>query len=214
LKTIKNQDLPRPLRGFEHINRYWDKRMDLPAAKILPGECYVSDKGEMISTVLGSCISACIRDKRVGIGGMNHFMLPIQRSEQSISRPSLTNAALCYGNWAMEFLINEIMKRGGSKSNLEVKVFGGAAVLASMDKINVGERNVEFVLEFLEREGLTVVSQDVGNDYPRKVLYFPDTGSVKMKKLATRANDTLEQREKKYLDSMVEQPKTTDVELF
>ena len=214
MKKGDENRLPRPLRGFEHVNRYWDGRMELPAAKILPGECYVSDKGEMISTVLGSCVSACIRDKRIGVGGMNHFMLPIQNTHSSIERPSLTNSDLCYGNWAMEFLINEIMKRGGKKENLEVKVFGGGAVLSTMDKINVGERNVAFIFEFLQREGLLVQSHDVGSDYPRKVLYFPDTGSVKMKKLRTRVNDTLEQRERKYLDSMVEKPSTGDVELF
>ena len=188
--------------------------MNLPAAKILPGECYVSDKGEMISTVLGSCVSACVRDRKIGIGGMNHFMLPIQRSTSAIDRPSLNNSELCYGNWAMEFLLNEILKRGGRKENLEVKVFGGGAVLSAMDKINVGERNVAFIFEFLQREDLLIESHDVGKDYPRKVLYFPDTGAVKMKKLATRINDTVEKREKQYLDSMVEQPKSGDIELF
>jgi len=214
LRKSNQHKLPRPLRGFDHINRYWDGRMELPAAKILPGECYVSDKGEMISTVLGSCVAACVRDKKIGIGGMNHFMLPVQRSTSAIDRPSLNNSALCYGNWAMEFLINEIMKRGGNKSDLEIKVFGGGAVLSAMDKINVGERNITFIFEFLQRENLLVKSHDVGNDYPRKVLYFPDTGSVKMKKLTTRVNDTVEKRERKYLDSMVEQPSTCDVELF
>ena len=98
--------LPRATKGFEHINRYWDRRMNIAAAKILPGECYVSEQGEMIVTVLGSCIASCIRDRRLGIGGMNHFMLPVQSGERGIERNSLVNSALCYGNWAMEFLIS------------------------------------------------------------------------------------------------------------
>lgn len=206
--------LPKPLNGFEHINRYWDRRMNVAAAKILPGECYVSDKGEMIVTVLGSCVAACVRDTRLGIGGMNHFMLPMQNTDRMIDRPNLINAALCYGNWAMEYLVNEIMKRGANRDRLEVKVFGGGRVLSGMSNIDIGTRNIAFILEYLEREGLSIQAQDVGSDYPRKVLYFPDTGAVKMKKLKTRANDSIEQREKAYMDSMVKKPQSGDVELF
>ncbi|WP_370978910.1 chemoreceptor glutamine deamidase CheD [Agaribacterium sp. ZY112] len=211
------KNLPRALEGFEHVNRYWDKRMDLVAAKILPGECYVSDKGEMIVTVLGSCVAACIRDKRLGIGGMNHFMLPVQGGGRTIDRPSLVNSALCYGNWAMEFLINEIIKRGGTRSQLEVKIFGGGRVLSGMSNIDIGARNVGFVLEYLDKEGLDVHAQDIGSDCPRKVLYFPDTGAVKMKRLRVRANDTVERREKAYIESMMKnknQDNPSNVELF
>lgn len=204
----------RALAGFEHINRYWDKRLNIPAAKILPGECYVSAAGEMIVTVLGSCVAACVRDRVIGIGGMNHFMLPVQTSDKMISRASVINAELCYGNWAMEYLINAILKQGGRRDRLEVKVFGGGRVLSSMTNIDIGKRNVEFVSSYLEKEGLRITAQDLGSDYPRKVLYFPDTGAVKMKKLRTRINSTIEQREKAYLDSMVSKPKSGDVELF
>lgn len=208
------QKLPSALRGFEHVNRYWDRRMNLPAAKILPGECYVSDKGEMIVTVLGSCISACVRDKKIGVGGMNHFMLPVQSTERVIDRPSLVNAELCYGNWAMEYLINEIIKRGGDRASLEVKIFGGGKVISGLNNLDIGARNTRFVLEYLEKEGLEIIAQDTGSDCPRKVLYFPDTGAVKMKRLKSRANDTVEIREKAYLDSMTKKPKSGDVELF
>ncbi|TVZ38595.1 chemotaxis protein CheD [Alteromonadaceae bacterium 2753L.S.0a.02] len=205
---------PQPLKGFEHINRYWDKRMNIPAAKILPGECYVSRSGEMIVTVLGSCVAACIRDRGIGIGGMNHFMLPVQTGDKMISRPSAVNAELCYGNWAMEYLINAILKQGGKRERLEVKVFGGGRVLTCMSNIDIGKRNIEFVMDYLARESLAISAQDLGSDYPRKVLYFPDTGAVKLKKLRTRANDTIERREKAYLDSMVTKPKSGEVELF
>ncbi|VUD56406.1 Chemoreceptor glutamine deamidase CheD [Thalassocella blandensis] len=201
------------IKGFEHVNRYWDPRMRMPAAKILPGECYVSKTGEMIVTVLGSCIAACIRDKKIGVGGMNHFMLPIQSEHHSDAR-SAVNSALCYGNWAMEFLINEILKQGGRKGNLEVKLFGGGKVLASMNNIDVGARNIAFVMEFLQQEGLSVAAKDLGSDHPRKVLYFPDTGSVKLKRLRTQANDTIQQREKEYIESMQEKKPAGDVELF
>lgn len=212
--SSSGKPLPAALSGFEHINRYWDRRMDLPAAKILPGECYVSDKGEMIVTVLGSCVAACVRDTRLGIGGMNHFMLPVQSTDRMIDRPNLVNAALCYGNWAMEYLVNEIIKRGGTRSKLEVKVFGGGKVLKGLHNIDIGARNVQFILEYLAQEGLDIIAQDVGSDCPRKVLYFPDTGSVKLKKLKSRANDTVELREKAYLDSMSKTTKSGDVELF
>ncbi|SMF36479.1 CheD, stimulates methylation of MCP proteins [Alteromonadaceae bacterium Bs31] len=204
----------KPIQGFEHINRYWDKRMEVPAAKILPGECYVSSSGEMISTVLGSCVAACIRDRVKGVGGMNHFMLPVQTTDRIISRPSSVNAELCYGNWAMEYLINAILKQGGKRERLEVKVFGGGRVLSSMTNIDIGRRNIDFVLTYLDKDGLQISAQDLGSDYPRKVLYFPDTGAVKLKKLRTRANNTIEKREREYLDSMVSKPKAGDVELF
>ena len=207
-------DLGKPLTGFEHINRYWDKNMQVPAAKILPGECYVSNRGEMIVTVLGSCIAACVRDVKKGIGGMNHFMLPIQTEQHTITRANSVNPALCYGNWAMEFLLNSILKMGGQRENLEVKLFGGGRVLAGMNNIDIGRKNIEFALSFLEKEGLRVQSRDLGDEYPRKVLYFPDTGAVKLRKMRTVANDTVQRREKAHFDSMVKRPPTGDVELF
>lgn len=206
--------LPKPIVGFEHINRYWDRRMNTASAKILPGECYVSSQGEMIVTVLGSCIAACIRDKALGIGGMNHFMLPVQSGEKGIQRYNSVNPALCYGNWAMEYLINSILKMGGRRERLEIKLFGGGRVLAGMTNIDIGRRNIDFVLDYLTRDGLSVIAQDLGGDHPRKVLYFPDTGAIKMRRLRAVANDTIQKRERDYLDSMSKKPQGGDVELF
>lgn len=208
------EQLPKPIAGFEHINRYWDKHMQTPAAKLMPGECYVSKSGEMVVTVLGSCIAACIRDCKLGIGGMNHFMLPIQSENHTITRSNTINPALCYGNWAMEYLINSILKAGGRRENLEVKLFGGGRVLAGMDSIDIGRKNIEFALKFLSDEGLKIHSQDLGDDCPRKVLYFPDTGAVKLRRMRTVANDTVQQRERAYFDSIVKRPPIGDVELF
>ena len=194
---IKRPPEPKPLPGFEHVTRYWDGVHNTWAAKILPGEFYVSAQGEMIATVLGSCVAACIRDKKLGIGGMNHFMLP-QPSEHS-SEVWGTNPAAQesrYGNWAMEYLINEILKRGGRRENLEIKLFGGGQMIASMS--DIGQRNILFVYNYLQNEGLPIASADVGGVYARKVLYFPDTGSVKMRRISNVKNDTLVKRETEY----------------
>ncbi|MCY0966049.1 chemoreceptor glutamine deamidase CheD [Parathalassolituus penaei] len=183
--------------GFEHVNRYWDDVHQVWAAKILPGEFYVSTQGEMIVTVLGSCIAACIRDKVRGIGGMNHFMLPEQNEYSSDvwgGNPGTT--ASRYGNWAMEFLINEILKRGGRRENLEVKLFGGGQMIASMT--DIGQRNILFAYNYLASEGLKVAASDVGDVYARKVLYFPDTGAVKVRRIKDMKNDTLLKRENSY----------------
>jgi chemotaxis protein CheD len=206
--------LPKPLSGFEHVHRYWDVKMHCAAAKILPGECYVSTQAEMIVTVLGSCIAVCARDKKYGIGGMNHFMLPIQSGEKGIARQNSVNPALCYGNWAMEYLINAILKQGGRRDNLELKIFGGGRVLSGMSNIDVGARNIEFIMDYVKQEGLPVVAQDVGDVCPRKVLYFPDTGAVKMRRLQHTPNDSIEQREKDYLAAMNRKPDANTVELF
>lgn len=188
---------PKAPKGFEHVARYWDAVHGTWAAKILPGEFYVSTHGEMIVTVLGSCIAACIRDKKLGIGGMNHFMLP-EANEHS-SEVWGTNPAAQesrYGNWAMEYLINEILKRGGRRENLEVKIFGGGQMIASMS--DIGQRNILFVYNYLQNEGLKIESADVGDIYARKVLYFPDTGSVKMRRITNVRNNTLMKRETEY----------------
>lgn len=188
---------PNPLPGFEHVTRYWDAVHNTWAAKILPGEFYVSTQGEMIATVLGSCVSACIRDRVLGIGGMNHFMLPAPNDHSSgIWGTNPVAQESRYGNWAMEYLINEILKRGGRRENLEIKLFGGGQMIASMS--DIGQRNILFVYNYLQNESLAIESADVGDVYARKVLYFPDTGAVKMRRISNVKNDTLVKRETKY----------------
>ena len=200
---------PRMLPGFAHINRYWDRARAAWSAKILPGEYYVTLHGEMIATVLGSCVSACMRDPKLGIGGMNHFMLPEGDGSWGGTRLSL---ATRYGSFAMEHLINDILSQGGEKSRLEVKVFGGGRILASMS--DVGLRNIEFVHRFLRDDGLRLVKQDVGDIYPRKLLYDPASGRVLMKKLKGLHNQTIAEREASYRQRIEEQPVAGDVELF
>lgn len=203
--------MPRAIRGFDGINRYWDKYHRKYAAKIMPGEFYVTTNDELIVTVLGSCVSACIRDKVFGIGGMNHFMLPAKAGAVFDLRNQLSEATR-YGNYAMEHLINEILKNGGERRNLEMKVFGGGKVIGNMS--DVGKRNIEFVLSYIQTEGFSVLSQDLGDIFPRKVVYFPMSGKVKVKKLRSVHNDTIAQREVAYLDTLSHKPIEGDVELF
>jgi chemotaxis protein CheD len=203
------------LRGFEHINRYFDKTRQKNVAKILPGELYVTEQEENIATTLGSCVSACIWDSRNHIGGMNHFMLPITDKDiNNISwgNRNLPSDATRYGNYAMEHLINEILKNGGSRSFLQAKVFGGGRVLNQMT--DVGKKNAAFVLEYLNTENIPLISQDLGDIYPRKVLFDPMTGKVLMKKLTATHNETISRREQTYRSDLVKKPVEGDIELF
>ncbi len=205
--------MPMTLPGFESINRYWDTKHDIFAAKIMPGEYYVSLHGEMIVTVLGSCVSACIRDKELGIGGMNHFMLPDNRwfnMKQWENTP--VSIETRYGNIAMERLINVIIANGGKRKNLEVKLFGGGRVLDL--STDIGGKNIEFVRHYLMTEKLEITAIDVGGIYPRKVLYFPVSGRARMKKLIRLHNDTLLNREKKYIDNLKHEEYEGKVDIF
>lgn len=178
------REQPPVLRGFEHIRRYWDQTHQSFAAKILPGEFYVTRADEAVITSLGSCVSACIRDRIYLVGGMNHFMLPEASKHKEIHSGDLTEAAR-YGSFAMEQLINEIIKAGGRRENLEVKLFGGGRVLANMSS-DVGSKNIRFAREYLADEGLPVIAENVGDTWPRRVVYFPATGKVRMKKLRSQ----------------------------
>lgn len=203
--------LPRPIRGHGDINRYWDKVRNIATAKILPGELYVTKDDETIVTVLGSCVSACIRDRIFGVGGMNHFMLPLSSENNGGADVGLSTR---YGNFAMEKLINEILKNGGVRENLEVKIFGGGKVLANMTLLDIGNRNIDFVKEYIKMEGLKLLAEDVGDNYPRKVHYHPLTGNVRMKKLMSMHNRTILDREERYMQAIAKEPATTDIELF
>jgi chemotaxis protein CheD len=195
------------------VKRYWDPTRNQYAAKILPGEYYVTVESEVITTVLGSCISACVRDPVFGVGGMNHFMLPQSSGREHDSwTDSLVSASARYGNVAMEHLITDIQKFGGVRENLEVKITGGGKVLAIMS--DVGRRNIQFVREYIRTEGLRLLAEDVGDVYPRKVLYDPRTGRVQVKKLRTLHNDTIFKREEQYMTRLVEPPQRASQEVF
>lgn len=201
--------LPKPYSGFKGINRYWDKHLDMPAAKILPGEYYVTGHDEVIVTVLGSCISACVRDNILNIGGMNHFMLPKQNASPL---SSVMDKSTRYGNYAMEHMINDILKNGGRRENLEVKIFGGGRILATMT--DIGLRNIEFVHEYIRTEGLELIAEDVGDRFPRKVMYFPSTGKARVKRLKALHNNTVIEREISYMHDIESKPVEGEIELF
>jgi chemotaxis protein CheD len=196
----------------EHFanNLYYDRTFDCDAAKILPGEYFCTFKDMLIVTVLGSCVSACIRDRVSGIGGMNHFMLP----DGGDGSNPLISASARYGTYAMEVLINELLKSGARRENLEAKVFGGGNVLRGLTALNVGERNAAFVRAYLKAEGIRVLAEDLNDVFPRKVYYFPRTGRVLVKKLRELNNNTLVNREQDYASRLAGKDIGGEVDLF
>lgn len=192
------------------VNQYFDRYFDRQATKILPGEYYATQEPEVIVTVLGSCVAACIRDRVNGIGGMNHFLLPLDGSAE----PGKPTQSARYGAYAMELLINEVIKLGGHRERLEAKVFGGAAVLRGMLLNDVGKRNAEFVEQYLHNEHIPVVAADLLQDCPRKVYFFPETGQVWVKRIKTIKNDTIFEREREYRQRVKHDVDRGSVDLF
>ncbi len=174
---------------------YYDKDFKIQAVKILPGQYYVTDKDKLLVTILGSCVAACIRDKQSGIGGMNHFMLPDSGKSNA---DSPLNASARFGTYAMEILINQLLKLGANRSNLEAKVFGGGNVMKELTQSSVGQRNADFVLKFLATENIIVVAKDLVNIYPRKVFFFPKSNKVLVKKLKEGEFSNVSESEKSY----------------
>jgi len=190
----------------EPVARYFDKQFQVEAAKILPGQYHAAADDILIVTVLGSCVSACLYDPLRRIGGMNHFMLP--GAAGGAAAPSAT-----LGVYAMEVLINRLLKLGADRGRLQAKLFGGASVLEGMDALNIGTQNGTFALEFLAEEGIPVVAQDLYDVCPRKVYFFPGTGKVLVKRLEVLRNDTLERREREYR-SRLQHSQAGEVEIF
>ena len=157
---------------------------------IYPGEFYVTLKHEVISTVLGSCISVCLYDNKKGICGMNHFMLPKntkvdmnETNDEFLEHVAHSNA-LRYGVTSMEILINNMISLGGSKENFTAKVFGGANILPVAGKsVTVGEQNIHFIFTFLKTEGIKISNYDIGKKEGRKILFFTKHNSVYVKKI-------------------------------
>ena len=200
--------------NYEEIvspNKYFDRNFNVEAVKILPGEYFVTGRDMVLVTVLGSCVAACIRDKVSGIGGMNHFMLPDSSSSDRGNPAGLSGR---YGTYAMELMINQLLKNGARRCDLEAKVFGGGNVLRGFTVANVGQRNAEFVLDYLHNEDIVLKAQDLLDIYPRKVYYFPQTGRTLVKQLRSVHNDTIIQREQTYIARIRASDVQGDVELF
>jgi chemotaxis protein CheD len=213
LANLPPEALPKPVPSGavgEAHTFYFERDFDRNAVKIMPGEFFVAREDIVISTVLGSCVSACLWDRSAKVGGMNHFMLP---GGDGGGTDKVNAASGRYGVFAMEQLINELIKRGARKSTLEAKVFGGGAVLRQFSTLNVGERNADFVLDFLKTEGIRLVSRDLLDVHPRRVAFFPATGRALCKKLGT-ADKSLVTAEQQYNARINTTPVAGDIELF
>lgn len=199
---------PVPLaRG--RASKYLDRHFDRQAMKILPGEFYATTADEVIVTVLGSCVAACLLDPIALVGGMNHFMLPLQTGDHD---PDVFFAAR-YGAAAMEFLINDLLHLGAQRDRLVAKAFGGGQVMLNMST-DIGGQNINFVRHFLRNEGIPLWSEDLGGPCPRKVYFFPHTGQVLVKRMERAHNDTVLTRELSYLKEFSGTQPEGDVELF
>jgi chemotaxis protein CheD len=203
---------PRAVPGFEAIACSWDVSLKQWCAKILPGEFYITRSNVAITTVLGSCISACIRDPSAGLGGMNHFMLPEETHGKSTWLDQDAGLATRYGSFAMECLINGLLKLGARRERLEVKLFGGGHILNA--EMNVGDRNIEFARRWVKAEGYGVAAEDVGLNVPRRVVYFPESGKVRVKYLRAPECHDIALREQSYLQKAVDKVAIGEIELF
>lgn len=160
---------------------YFERDFNALAVKILPGEYHVTDNNIIISTVLGSCVSVCIYDRTNGVGGMNHFMLPGDGQKQA----RRMDPSARYGIHAMELLLGHFIKLGGKQASLEAKVFGAGKVMDGMS--DVGRQNADFALEYLYARNIQMSAVDVGDVYPRKLIFLPGTGQVFVKRMGNRA---------------------------
>ncbi len=188
---------------YTHFNYPFQKEI----VTIHPGEFYVSSADIYISTVLGSCVAVALFDPVVKIGGLNHYMLP---GTFNGFKPSDVTGR--YGVYAMELLINEMLKNGAYRHNLRAKVFGGGNVLNSTNK--VGSNNARFALQFLKTEEIPIDAQDVESDIARKVLFEPTTGRVYLKKLSQTALKKVEDMEEHHLQKISKKDVYGDFILF
>ncbi|MCC4801098.1 hypothetical protein [Enterovibrio norvegicus] len=198
------------------VKRFYHPGKQMMMVKIQPGEVYVTSERELISTGLGSCISACVWDPFIALGGMNHFMLPFGDAEEieDWDPTQWRSNAARYGNYAMELLINTLIQQGAVKSRLRVKLFGGGLVMGK--QANIGEKNIAFIRNYVESEGLTLVGEDLGSEYPRKVVFDPITGKAWVKKLRGYRAE-MEAEENNYNRRLVNEAKRDDednAELF
>ncbi|WP_022942037.1 chemoreceptor glutamine deamidase CheD [Psychromonas hadalis] len=193
----------------EHLatTAYFDKKFNCDAIRILPGEYYISTKNKLLMTVLGSCVSACIWDKKRGVGGLNHFMLPGKASADF-------NKSARYGNYAMEILINHIIQLGGKREDLVAKVFGGGKVMHAFTALDIGKDNADFITNYLHNELIPILASDLGDIYPRRICFFPQTGKVMMRKLTDTYHRKIEKQEDNYFNKVNKTEIEGEIELF
>lgn len=187
---------------------YFDRHFQKMAMKLLPGEYFVTDEDIALVTVLGSCVAACLRDPQTGVGGMNHFMLP------AVESSGMAAASARYGSYAMELLVNDLLKHGARRERIEAKVFGGGQVLAGFTTNHVGARNVAFVREYLKTERIYVAAEDLGDTYARKVCYLPHSGQAFMRRIESTQVSADLATERAYGTRLGSETLQGDVELF
>lgn len=213
LPNVINSDMNRVGR----TSRFFHSGRDRVMVKVFPGGVYTTHDPEIICTGLGSCISACVWDKYAQVGGMNHFMLPFDETDdiEHWHPTEILSSAARYGNHAMELLINQVVRHGASRDHLSIKLFGGGSVIGK--QILVGEKNIEFILDYVKQEHFELVSSDLGGRLPRKIMFDPMTGQAWVRKLSMDYARTLEQDEEKYSRALYEEthaPHDNDAELF
>ncbi len=206
LARSATKSAPRALRGFEDINRYWDNAENRWIAQVLPGDFYVTSYDEVITTVLGSCVSTCVRDPEAGVAGLNHFMLPNQNGGFRDSD------ALRYGCFAVERLLNELVKYGARRERMEIKIFGGGKVIAGMS--DIGRKNIDFIHDYFRTEELPITVEDVGGAWARKVRYFAESGRALIQRLQTQENAELLRSEQELRRTLSIAPPRGEVDLF
>lgn len=190
--------------------RYFDSNLGATVVQVYQGDFYVcGDEDEILATVLGSCISACVRDPVVRCGGMNHFLLP---SGRQLTNDDPAGLSLRYGSFAMEQLINSVLAAGGQRQRLEIKVFGGANVVRGLS--DVGHRNAEFVEEFLDKEGFTIAGKHLRGTYPRKLQFHPHSGQVRMREIKEKAAVKVFEQEVRASPRVATKPAAGTIELF
>lgn len=200
--ALHQKEDPQVVRGF-------DPKHNKTSVRVLPGACYVTGaKDEMIITILGSCVAACVRNPHIGFGGLNHFMLP----ERAHSDGDNASAAMRYGSFAMEVLINKVLKSGCAREDLEIKLFGGANVTSGSTLI--GEKNAEFALRYLEREGLRLSARDLGGTRGRRIHYCPHSGTVKRRMQKSAMLSEVIREEQTYCSLLQTRRLGNDAELF
>ncbi|MBT2326668.1 chemoreceptor glutamine deamidase CheD [Variovorax paradoxus] len=177
--------------GSVASHHYFDRDLDCMAVKLLPSEYYVTTTDTALTTVLGSCVAACLVDLEAGVAGMNHFMLP----EDGEPRTRGQVESMRYGAYAMDVLVGELLRAGARRDRLQAKVFGGAAVLANMTTLNIGDRNADFVLRYLKTEGIVIAAQDLRGQHARRVCLLPQSGKAVVRKLRTQLDVQSIQRE-------------------
>ncbi|WPG39162.1 chemoreceptor glutamine deamidase CheD [Variovorax sp. EBFNA2] len=156
-------------------HHYFDRDVGRMAVKLLPSEYYVTTDHTVLSTVLGSCVAACLHDAQAGVAGMNHFMLPDDGEPGA--------GSMRYGAYAMDVLVRELVRAGARRERLQAKVFGGGAVLAGMTTLHIGDRNADFVLRYLQAERIEVAAQDLRGPHARRVCFMPESGKAVVRRL-------------------------------